>query len=50
MNRFRIAAILLLCAGSATSVDAQWLKQPTPGMPRTADGKPNLAAADPARR
>jgi hypothetical protein len=47
MNRFGIAAILLLCAGSATSPAAQWLKQPTPGMPRTADGKPNLAAATP---
>jgi hypothetical protein len=47
MNRFRIAAILMLCAGGATSVDAQWLKQPTTGMPRTADGKPNLAAATP---
>jgi hypothetical protein len=47
MNRFRIAAILMLCAGAATSVDAQWLKQPTPGMPRTADGKPNLAVATP---
>jgi hypothetical protein len=47
MNRFRIAAILMLCARAATSVDAQWLKQPTPGMPRTADGKPNLAVATP---
>ena len=26
---------------------AQWLKQPTPGIPRTADGKPNLTARAP---
>ena len=26
---------------------AQWLNHPTPGMPRTADGKPNLAAPAP---
>src|ERR1700704_519099 len=26
---------------------AQWLTQPTPGIPRTADGKPNLAAPAP---
>jgi len=26
---------------------AQWLNQPTPGMPRTPDGKPNLAAPTP---
>ena len=28
-------------------VNGQWLHQPTPGMPRTADGKPNLAAPAP---
>jgi hypothetical protein len=31
----------------ATSVTAQWLTLPTPGIPRTADGKPNLAAPAP---
>jgi hypothetical protein len=31
----------------ATSVTAQWLNFPTPGIPRTADGKPNLAASAP---
>src|SRR6058998_2546702 len=30
-----------------TSVAAQWLNHPTPGIPRTADGKPNLAAPAP---
>src|ERR1035438_9294486 len=29
------------------SASAQWLHYPTPGIPRTPDGKPNLAAAVP---
>jgi len=33
----------LLCTGAA----AQWLNYPTPGIPRTPDGKPNLAAPTP---
>jgi hypothetical protein len=40
----------VLCVGvllSATALDAQWLKLPTPGLPRLADGKPNLAAPAP---
>jgi hypothetical protein len=36
--------LLTLGVGAA---DAQWLKYPTPGMPRTADGKPNLSAPAP---
>ena len=44
MNRFAItAAIAVLCA----PLGAQWLHQPTPGIPRTADGKPNSAAPAP---
>jgi len=31
----------------ATSAGAQWLDWPTPGIPRTADGKPNLTAPAP---
>jgi hypothetical protein len=31
----------------ATPVAAQWLDKPTPGIPRTADGKPNLTAPAP---
>src|SRR5437660_2111460 len=31
----------------ATAAHAQWLNFPTPGTPRTRDGKPNLAAAAP---
>lgn len=30
-----------------TSVSAQWINYPTPGIPRTGDGKPNLAAPAP---
>ncbi|HKF66990.1 MAG TPA: hypothetical protein VKB36_10685, partial [Vicinamibacterales bacterium] len=44
MNRTSLFVVVLLVASPA---GAQWLRQPTPGMPRTADGKPNLAAAAP---
>ena len=39
----RIAVAVLIAAGA----QAQWLKYPTPGVPRTADGKPNLSAPAP---
>src|SRR5437868_663369 len=45
MKVFRIAAIVILFA--AWPVAAQWLKLTTPGVPRTADGKPNLTAPAP---
>src|SRR5215469_6275935 len=32
---------------AATSLSAQWVTYPTPGIPRTKDGKPNLTAAAP---
>jgi hypothetical protein len=38
---------LLLFALLTTVAPAQWLNYPTPGMPRTRDGKPNLAAPPP---
>jgi hypothetical protein len=40
---------LILMAWLATSlpVDAQWLNYPTPNVPRTPDGKPNLSAPAP---
>jgi hypothetical protein len=38
--------VLVLCAGGAP-VEAQWLNHPTPGIPRTADGKPDLSAPAP---
>src|SRR5215470_12264366 len=37
----------LLLLVLATSLSAQWLRVPTPGIPRTPDGKPNLAAPTP---
>jgi len=35
-------ALLLAICVCATPAAAQWLKTPTPGIPRTADGKPDL--------
>src|SRR5215831_14870444 len=34
----------------ASSSAAQWLQLPTPGIPRTPDGKPNLTAPSPRTR
>ena len=39
-----VVAAIALCA---TTISAQWLRYPTPGMPRTRDGKPNLSARAP---
>jgi len=44
MKRFGLAAILLFAASSAS---AQWIKTPTAGIPRDANGKANLAAPAP---
>ena len=38
---------LLLFAFAAAAVNAQWLNEPKLGVPRTRDGKPNLAARAP---
>ena len=38
-----IAAVVMLSAAPS----AQWINYPTPGIPRTADGKPNLSAPAP---
>jgi hypothetical protein len=43
LNLWIPAAIL----GASLFADAQWLNYPTPGIPRTADGKPNLMAPAP---
>src|SRR5688572_18756018 len=40
-------SILLVVCGFAAPLQAQWLKEPTRGIPRTADGKPNLTAPAP---
>jgi hypothetical protein len=44
MDRITIATALSLLPASLC---AQWLNLPTPGIPRTADGKPNLVAPAP---
>lgn len=41
--RFAMAAALVMTA----TLDAQWLNYPTRGVPRSADGKPNLSAPAP---
>jgi hypothetical protein len=42
---------LLACAGfivaAGIALEAQWIKLPTPGLPRLPDGKPNLTAPAP---
>jgi uncharacterized protein DUF3471 len=43
----RVAIAVMTAACSVTPAAAQWLDVPTPGMPRTADGKPNLSAPTP---
>ena len=43
-NVFLFALTLLIVCGQT---DAQWLRYKTPGIPRTADGKPNLSAPAP---
>ena len=40
MVRLSIATFIAL----GTPLAAQWVHYPTPGIPRTSDGKPNLAA------
>jgi hypothetical protein len=47
MPRLMIASVLALMALTTVSAEAQWLNHPTPGIPRTADGKPNLSAPAP---
>jgi hypothetical protein len=42
-----IATVIQMAAIMAATASAQWLNYPTPGIPRTKDGKPNLAAPAP---
>ena len=39
--------VVVLALGSVGSLHAQWLKLPTPGIPRTASGAPDLSAPAP---
>lgn len=43
----RRLAILLILGMTTTPLSAQWLNLKTPGIPRTADGKPDLSAPAP---
>ena len=43
----RLSRISTLVVVLAAGVSAQWLNYPTPGLPRAADSKPNLAAPTP---
>jgi hypothetical protein len=43
----KASLIAVLMVGLSASLAAQWLSHPTPGIPRTPDGKPNLAAPTP---
>ena len=45
MSRTSIAVVLL--SALSVSVDAQWIRYPTAGVPRARDGKPDLAAPAP---
>ncbi len=49
-RRFPISAgaIMLACV-LAAPVSGQWLNYPTPGIPRTPDGKPRLTSPAPKR-
>jgi hypothetical protein len=38
------SAVIAFASLLSLDASAQWLNHPTPGIPRTADGKPNLAA------
>src|SRR5262245_54267100 len=50
MSSIRCVFLLaLLCASPAAAL-AQWLDYPTPGIPRTKDGKPDLQAPTPRTR
>src|SRR5258707_84071 len=43
----RFQKLGIVFAGAALCASAQWLNYPTPGTPRTKDGKPNLSAPAP---
>ena len=43
----RRSSVVVVCLLLSASAQAQWLNFPTPGTPRTRDGKPNLSAPAP---
>jgi hypothetical protein len=47
MQRLTVAAAAVIAVGLSVAVNAQWLKDKTPGLPRDKDGKPLLDAPAP---
>jgi len=47
MDNGRWLAGLMVLLSTFVPLSAQWLHYPTPGIPRTPDGKPNLSAPAP---
>src|SRR5678809_1796443 len=47
MKLSNLLTSLLILVGVAFTAQAQWVKLPLPGTPRTKDGKPNLTAPAP---
>ena len=45
MSRIMAVGAFVLAVSSAVS--AQWIRYPTPGIPRLPDGRPNLSAPAP---
>jgi hypothetical protein len=46
-SRLTTGLLVFTLVTAATSAAAQWINHPTPGMPRTLDGKPDLSAPVP---
>ena len=46
-SRSKVLAIAVVIAAVAPPLSAQWPSRPTPGVPRLADGRPNLTAPAP---
>jgi hypothetical protein len=43
----KTGVVVVLTMALSSPLGAQWLRQPTNGIPRTPDGKPNLTAPAP---
>jgi len=46
-SRPHTALLVAIVASTSLSLDAQWIRYPTAGVPKTRDGKPNLSAPAP---
>jgi hypothetical protein len=47
MSAYQSVCIIALLVGACFGAHAQWLNYPSPGIPRTRDGKPNFTAPAP---